>query len=58
MFLYTVVKFVIFKPTSLPQPEKENVRISPVHNPKEPIANGEELPENGILNTEESKKEQ
>ena len=30
-FAYTVIKFYIFKPTKLPQPEKENIRLSPVH---------------------------
>ena len=28
---YTLVKFVLFKPTKLPQPEKEQVRLSPIH---------------------------
>jgi hypothetical protein len=28
---YTIVKFVIFKPTKLPKPEKEQVRLSPIH---------------------------
>ncbi len=31
LVLYTVVKFVIFKPTRLPQPEKEHIRLSPIH---------------------------
>ena len=29
--LYTFIKFEIFKPPRLPRPEKEQVRISPVH---------------------------
>ena len=29
--VYTVVRFYIFKPTRLPQPEKESIRLSPVH---------------------------
>ncbi len=27
LVLYTFVKFVIFKPSKLPQPEKENIRV-------------------------------
>ena len=29
--VYTLVKFVLFKPTKLPKPEKEQVRLSPIH---------------------------
>ena len=29
--LYTVIRFYIFKPTKLPQPEKESIQLSPVH---------------------------
>ena len=28
---YTLVKFELFKPTKLPKPEKEQVRLSPIH---------------------------
>ena len=31
LIVYTVVKFKIFKPTRLPKPEKEQVRLSPIH---------------------------
>ena len=32
---YPLVKFKLFHPTRLPQPEKESVRISPIHTSKE-----------------------
>jgi phosphatidylserine synthase 2 len=35
LIAYTVVRFYIFKPTKLPNPEKENVRISPIYSPDE-----------------------
>ena len=31
VIIYTIVKFVILKPTKLPKPEKEQVRLSPIH---------------------------
>ena len=31
LVVYTIVKFVIFKPTKLPKPEKEQLRLSPMH---------------------------
>ena len=31
VIVYTLVKFVLFKPTNLPKPEKEQVRLSPIH---------------------------
>ena len=31
VIVYTLVKFVLFKPTKLPKPEKEQVRLSPIH---------------------------
>ncbi|XP_059099271.1 phosphatidylserine synthase 2-like isoform X2 [Tigriopus californicus] len=29
--IYTLIKFVLFKPTKLPEPEKEHIRVSPIH---------------------------
>ena len=34
IILYTFIKFEIFKPTKLPRPEKEQLRISPIHTSK------------------------
>ena len=31
LLVYTLVKFELFKPTKLPKPEKEQVRLSPIH---------------------------
>ena len=31
LVVYTIVKFIIFKPTKLPKPEKEQLRLSPIH---------------------------
>ena len=33
LIAYTLIKFYVFKPTKLPEPEKENVRISPIYSP-------------------------
>jgi len=33
LIIYTLIKFYVLKPTKLPEPEKENVRISPIYSP-------------------------
>jgi phosphatidylserine synthase 2 len=49
LVVYTFVKFEIFKPTQLPQPEKEHFRISPVHSARNGIEETGINDENDII---------